>query len=287
MKKRISLTLFHLSVCLLAFSKTTTLEEALHNKWVATTIVMQPNEAAEGRKLRLSVKNLTKRELTVTIPLGFVFAAKDSTVQDFIHLENKEIALKPLATRSYFMNSLCIRASRRSPHNGDVFLATTLASSNLVALTRFAFEKKLHNLDAMQSALWAISDKHDLVGIDHLEMAKFVAQSLGKPLPDYFVHYKNRDVAGMTAAMSLEPLAINGVFQYTLTSDQQVKLDLVDTAGTSVLKDFNMVETMTQTKGRHRFTFSMELKGVPRGTYFVKLTAVNGSKEWASKPVVF
>jgi hypothetical protein len=48
-----------------------------------------------------------------------------------------------------------------------------------------------------------------------------------------------------------------------------------------------MVEVMNQTKGGHKFTFSLQLKGVARGTYFVKLTAVNGGTEWVSKQVVF
>lgn len=287
MNQRIHLILVLLSTYFFAFGKTVRLDEALHKKWVSSTIVMQPNEATNGRNLRLSLKNLTKEALIITVPVGFIFESADTTVQDFVHLENKELQLASLATKSAFVKALCIRATRRSPHDGDRFLAQTLASGNLFALTAFAFEKKLYNLDAMQSALWAVTDHHELTGIDHLELAKFVAQQLNKPLPDYFVHYKNRDMAGETAAASLEPLDIQGVFQYTLPNDQQLKLDLVDSAGTSVLKDFNLVETMNQTKGKHRFTFSLMLKGIPRGTYFVKMIAVSDGKEWASKQVVF
>ncbi len=287
MKNRLSIVLSLLSFSFLGFSKTVTLQEALQKKWVVTTISMQPNEVLDGRNLRISVKNLTKGELNVTIPVGFVFGATDSTVQDFIHLENKEMSLAALATKSTFMMAKCIRASRRSPSTGDAFLAQSLASSQLLALTAFAFEKKLYTQSAMQSALWAISDNDDLVGICNPELMKFVAQLLNKPIPDYTVNYKIHYEAGVTAATALEPLAIEGLFQYTLPEDLQLKLDLVDTAGVSVLQNYKMIETMTQKKGRHRFTYKLMLKGVARGTYFVKMTSVDDGKEWASKQVVF
>ncbi len=287
MKNRLYLVLFLLSCSFFAFSKTVTLQEALQKKWVSTTISMQPNEATDGRNLRISVKNLTKGELIVTIPVGFVFQAIDSTVQDFIHLENQELGLAAFATKSTFMKTMCIRANRGCPNNGDVFLAQSLASSQLLYLAVFAFEKKLYTQNAMQSALWAVSDNNDLIGISHPELMKFVAQLLNKPIPDYTVNYNYNDEAGATAATALEPLAIEGVFRYTLPADLQVKLDLVDSAGTSVLKNFEMVETMTQRKGRHRFSYTLELKGVARGTYFMKMTSVSDGKEWGSKQVVF
>ena len=287
MKNHLTILLFMLSMVQVSFGKTATLQEALQKKWVSTTITMQPNEAADGRNLRISIQNLTKGELIVTIPIGFVFQETDSTVQDFIHLENKELGLAALASKYSFMKTMCIRASRRSPHNGDAFLATTLASSQLLALTAFAFEKKLYNSNGMQSALWAVSDNEELSGIGHPELLKFVAQLLNKPMPDYTVNYNFLDEAGATAATSLEPLAIKGIFQYALPTDLQVKLDLVDTARVSVLKNFEMVEVMSQKKGRHRFTFELELKGVARGTYFVKMTSASDGKEWGSKQVIF
>ena len=60
----------------------------------------------------------------------------------------------------------------------------------------------------MQSALWAVSDNNDLIGISHPELMKFVATLLNKPIPDYTVNYNYTDEAGATAATALEPLAI-------------------------------------------------------------------------------
>lgn len=287
MKKQLSFVLFHFLLSVVAFGKTITLEEALQNKWVTSRIVRQENPAGDGRNFHLTLKNLTKEPLMVKIPVGFVFKAVDSTVQDFIHLENQELPLAALATSTLFMKGNCIRASRRCPSNGMAFLATTLASPNLLALTTFALQQNLYNQNGMQSALWAVSDNSELVGIDNPELMKFVANRLGKPIPDYSVHYENRETPGQTAALSLTPLAIKGLFQYTLPSDQQVTLDLVDSTGRSVLSDYNLVQTMNQTKGRHRFTFTLELTGIARGTYFMKMKSVSDGKEWASKTVVF
>jgi hypothetical protein len=285
MKKRISLILFY--VCLYSvfgFGKTITLEEALKQKRVSSKITMH---YGGDNLIQLSATSLTKEELTVVVPVGFIFQAADSSFQDFIHLENSTFQLVAYATQSVSLNALCIRASRRCPPEAAVFLPTTVTSGHLLALTTFALAQKLQNAMGMQSALWAISDGNELTGISNLSLAKFVAQRLGKPMPDYFVNYKTRVEPNLVAETALEPLAIKGLFQYTLAADQQVKLDLVDTTGRSVLSDYNMVQTMNQTKGRHRFTFTLELTGIPRGTYFVKMLAVSGGKEWGSKQVVF
>jgi hypothetical protein len=287
MKKQGCFILFHFLFSVFAFGKTATLEEALQQKWVTSTITRQDNQASDGRYFHLTLKNLTKEPLMVKIPVGFVFKAVDSTVQDFIHLENQELPVAALATSTLFMKGNCIRASRRCPSDGMVFLATTLASPNLLALTTFALQQNLHDKNGMQSALWAISDGNDLVGIDDPQLMKFVANRLGKPIPDYSVRYEHRETPGQTAASSLTPLEIKGLFQYTLPTDQQVTLDLVDSTGKSVLADYNLVQTMNQTKGRHRFTFTLELTGVARGTYFMKMKSVSDGKEWASKTVIF
>ena len=132
-----------------------------------------------------------------------------------------------------------------------------------------------------------MSDNHSLAGIGNLELTKFVAQRLNKPMPDYSVNYIYQDLPGETSENTLQPLAIQGVFHYALTSDQQLKLDLVDATGKSILPNLGMAEVMSSKKGRHKFTFELELKGVERGTYFVKLTTVKDGSELASKQVVF
>jgi hypothetical protein len=286
MKKQLCLLLLQFLLSVFAFGKTVSLEDALKQKLVVSTIMAQNNPTGTGN-FRLSLQNLTKEPLVVTIPVGFVFKAVNFDYQDFIHLENKELPVAALATNGLFASAMCIRANRHCPPEGATFLAAGLASSALVDLTTFAFLQHLYNENAMQSALWAISDGFSLSGIDNPRLLKFVANKLKTALPDYTVSYKHRQVAGTTAATALEPLAIKATFQYTLPTDQEVKLDLVDALGNSVLSEYNLVQTMNQTQGRHRFSFTLELTGVARGTYFMKMTSTRDGKEWASKQVVF
>jgi hypothetical protein len=315
MKKQLCILLFQCLFSVFAFGKTVTLEEALRLKWVTSTITNHGG-------IQVSLTNLTKEGFLITLPVGLVFRAQDSTFQDFIHLENKEVGMAALGTYSVKVNALCIRAARRCPIEGAVFYPKNNASSNLLALVTFAFAQKLYNNNAMQYALWAVSDNNSLVGIDNQPLVKFVAHLLNKPLPEYFVEYKQREVVPAptpqrqqvatvpqrttsapsrnissppsqrqvvyeAAEATIEPLAIKATLQYTLPIDQQVKLDLVDDKGKSVLAEYNMVETMNQTKGKHRFNFKLELTGVPRGTYFMKMTSTSDGKEWASLKVTF
>ena len=287
MKKSIFFVLLVLFNSFLSFAKTVSLEEALSKKWAKATVVMQRKGNSDGRNLKLSLTNLTKAPLSINVPVGFVFEAQDSMVQDFIHLESQNMNLAALSTDSTFLKALCIRASLRSPYDGDAFLAKSMASSTLLSLAVFAYEQKLYDSYDMQSALWAVSDDYDLAGIENKALVKFVAEKLNKPLPDYTVKYKFEDVAGRTAAAALVPLEIDGLFEYTLSKDQKVKLDLVDTMGASVLTKFNFVQIMSQTKGRHRFTFNFKLTRIPRGTYYVKMMGAEDGQECGSKEVVF
>ena len=106
-------------------------------------VKLSDNQPFKKRAIEAAIGE-AKGELIVTIPVGFVFQAIDSTVQDFIHLENQELGLAAFATKSTFMKTMCIRANRGCPNNGDVFLAQSLASSQLLYLAVFAFEKKLY-----------------------------------------------------------------------------------------------------------------------------------------------
>jgi hypothetical protein len=166
------------------------LEVALSKSLLKVVVTKHPSvDENQQRNLHVSLRNLTNAPLNIIIPTGFIFVSADSTVQDFIHLADKVIEIASGKSKATFVTGRCIRANRLSPKDGASYIPNQLATGDLLALTQWAAQHKLAYSDAMQSALWAITDGHSLSGIDHLEMAKFVAEKLKKPLPDYFTRY--------------------------------------------------------------------------------------------------
>jgi hypothetical protein len=269
------------------FAKSATLAEAIEKKWVSATATKQNRDEYSGKSLRLKLQNLTTSTLQITISAGFIFAPTDPSVQDFINLDNEAVELAAKQQKSISLLANCINAGKGSPSENTVFQAKHMATGNLLTLVNWAVEKKLQHINAMQSALWTVTDNSELTGIDHLEMAKMVATMLKKPLPDYFTSYRTSDRGGIIAAQALEPLSIKGQFIYVLPTDMPVKLDLINADNQSVIADMGLEQKMNQKQGRHRFTFEFELKGIPRGEYFVTMTGQSDGKEWGKMKVVF
>lgn len=251
------------------------LEAALSKSLLKAEVTKHPSEdETRHRNLRVSLRNLTNAPINIIIPTGFIFTSADSSVQDFINLDDKVFEIAAAKSKVTFVTGRCIRANRLSPKDGALYIPNQLAAGHLLALTQWAAQHKAAYTDAMQSALWAITDNHDLSGINHLEMAKLVAEKLKKPLPDYFTRYRFREIGGVTAAQSLEPLEIHGQFTYTLANEQVVILDLIDEHGVSAFAGKIGEQQIKQSEGTHRFKFNMKLRGIGRGTYYVTMRSV-------------
>jgi hypothetical protein len=106
-------------------------------------------------------------------------------------------------------------------------------------------------------------------------------------LPDYFTRYRFREVGGVTAAQSLEPLEIHGQFIYTLAKEEVVVLDLVDEHGVSAFANKIGEQPIKQAVGTHKFKFNMKLRGIARGTYFVTMRTALDKQMVSQMKVIF
>lgn len=237
------------------------------------TVAAEGTGGHTGECLSLSLQNKSKKKLEVRIPAGQRFVAGDSSLQDLMVAKEEVFFVESGASKVGKLFGLCLEASDGSPGGGSLFKLGKMAEGKLLKMAQYLNENKLHGHSSAQYALWAVTDAERLEGIGDPTLTKFVADLLGKPMPQYHVEYKappqDRLLPGQPANWR-EAFAMNGLFYYDLASDQTVDFGLYDESGKLVHQLF---KNRLQKRGSHKFRFEFEIRGLEKGKYFARLTS--------------
>jgi hypothetical protein len=226
-----------------------------------------------GECLQLNFKNKSKRKLEIKVPAGQIFEAGDSSLQNLMVSKEETFFVESGASRLGKLFSFCVEAGDGSPGGGSLFKMGKLAEGNLLKIAKYLNDNKLHQHPSAQYAVWAVSDADRLEGIGDLGLTKYVADLLGKPMPEYHIQYQSppqdRQLPGQPANWR-EAFAMNGLFYYDLMADQPVDFGLYNEAGELVHALF---KGRQQKRGQHKFRFEFEIKGLKKGKYFARLSS--------------
>lgn len=226
-----------------------------------------------GECLQLNLKNKSKKRLEVRVPAGQIFEAGDSSLQNLMVGKEETFFVESGATKLGKLFGFCVEASDGSPGSGSLFKMGKLAEGNLLKMAKYLNDNKLYEHSSAQYAVWAVTDAERLEGIGDPTLTKFVADMLGKPMPQYHVQYQappqDRLLPGQPANWR-EAFAMNGLFYYDLASDQSVDFGLYDESGKLV---HSLFKGRQQKRGSHKFRFEFEIRGLEKGKYFARLTS--------------
>lgn len=225
-----------------------------------------------GECLKLNLKNKSNKKLEIRVPAGQIFEAGDSSLQNLMVAKEEMFLVESGAARVGKLFGFCVEANDGSPGDGSLFKMGKLAEGNLLKMAAYLNDNKLHQHPSAQFAVWAVSDAERLEGIGDPTLTKYVADMLGKPMPTYHIHYQSppqdRLLPGQPANWR-EAFAMNGLFYYDLANDQQVDFGLYDESGKLV---HSLFKGRLQKRGSHKFRFEFEIKGLPKGHYYARLT---------------
>ncbi|MCC6723633.1 MAG: hypothetical protein IT258_03930 [Saprospiraceae bacterium] len=226
-----------------------------------------------GECLQLNLKNKSKKRLEVHVPAGQIFEAGDSSLQNLMVSKAETFFVESGASKMGKLFGFCVEASDGSPGGGSLFKMGKLAEGNLLKIAKYLSDNKLHEHPNAQYAVWAVSDADRLEGIGDPALTKYVADLLGKPMPEYHIQYQtppqDRQLPGQPANWR-EAFAMNGLFYYDLMADQNVDFGLYNEAGELV---HSLFKGRPQKKGQHKFRFEFEIKGLAKGKYFARLSS--------------
>lgn len=253
-----------------------TFAEALRNGWISIDARLAGSFGEHA--LRLTLTNRHKK-MELLIPAGWHFVAEDTTVQNALTTQEVLVALEKDQKRTLRLHAFCTNASKRSPHIDQAYISKAQAEGKMKELAQYIHSNKIEP-DAVQGAVWSLSDGHELTGIVHADLATFTAKLTGQPVPDYFVRNGYQPEPG-GPAYSYEPVSVEGLFEHRTEKEESVSFGLYNAAGEPVQMFF---ENKSWWAGQHRFQFTFRVWGFPGGEHEVRLSD-NTGKVLGSKQV--
>jgi len=246
------------------------LQEAIDNKLVEAQLTGLGGYS--GDCVRLKLTNNTNKNLELMLPEGTLLHPDDPGDQTLLMPEQQILALEKSDRHSYKLPGYCTEASDASPAEGSGFAMAAATNKTMAALAAYINEhpELLKYDDAVQSAVWAVSNNHGVSSIYEPdapavnELRAKVCELTGKRNVWYNTR-TNRRMLGDRTIVS-DPVEVNG--RLTLTSDKPMKVT------SKVINDknevmFDMGDARNFRKGTANFTFRIQVKGWAEGTYHV------------------
>ncbi len=223
-----------------------------------------------GKVMALNIESLSKKELTIDIPAGLTLDSEDSTEQDLIITEDRQLVLASGTKRKVVINAMCIQPSNGSPSMGSSYLLGAMAGDTLLKLAQYIAQKNYHD-DLGQSAVWAIINGDGLENVYGIDPAKmkdlvnYMHTLTGKPLTWYNVE-KATPPPGQV--FTQEPAIIHANFEFALPMAGTAHLAIYNEGGETVMV---IQENMMVKSGKSTMKFRIEVRGYEEGKYYVRL----------------
>lgn len=247
-----------------------TLTEALEKDLVKVEEV----HMAEGNQLEIKLSNTTKRkEFRVKLEAGTQFLAVDSTIQDQILAKSVTRYLKPGKVAAYLGPSFCTEASNMGAGDGDLFILNEKQDPSLYSLMQY-LKKYQYEDEAIQGAVWVLSDQHQLTGLHQtdpkkrFQLLQYMSELTGQPIPWYTVRYSMPQPR--QPAFRDKPISIHSEHRYGLKQDGVVSCNIYNDKGELVQKVF---EGMQQRRGFNYIEVTLDAKDLPKGKYITRIMA--------------
>ncbi|WP_317898661.1 hypothetical protein [Aurantibacillus circumpalustris] len=269
---RLIISLFFIfSLQLSAFHRSMFLQQALDKKLVTAT-----GKALGGHQgfcINLTLKNLTKDSLVILIEAGRRLNSIEDINQDILIVKQELLALKSNELKRINVKGYCCQASMHSPSKGAIYDINKLADSNLVKLARYLNKSKF-DLQAEQSAVWAISEKRSAANIasenDSLtqSLREMVAYIKGEELPWYRILSQN--YVYQNGAISCIYLKLQGLVSLSTDQENYITLCVRDEKGLNVC----LVKSEWLKAGANQiYKLDLPIKGMARGKYSLEITS--------------
>jgi hypothetical protein len=244
----------------------TDLAAQLKGRQLAMTVTGAGGHSGECVNVKLS--NLRTDTMRVRIPAGWRFTSQDSTLQDLLVVEDEVLALAPKASRTVTCRAFCCEAGMGGPGPGSVFLHGGMAVEPLQKLARFIAEGRYPD-GAVQQAVWAVSDGHELSGIDAGEaqatqaLRQFVSTLTGRPVPWYTTTYAPPTDGRV---FNPAPVHVTGHVEFTQRHAGILTIVVKDERGRTV---YTLDEGRALRQGNYRIQVEVTVRGWEKGRYAI------------------
>jgi hypothetical protein len=250
---------------------TVDLAQALQKKLVS--IAVEATGGYHGECLKVVCKNLTGRYLRIRIPIGQLMEPRDTAEQTLVVAAEQLLAVNAKTPVEALLQTFCAQSGDLSPARASVFAAGAMAPQKLCDLLRFIVEKGEAGQVEAQNAVWCVTDNSSLGSVNDVELLKYTAQLLGKPLPGYAIKRQTVSHFPGSRAEPGKAMVVEGNFRFVLDKDEKTIMVLLDATG-KIIKQLSKEESMKA--GEHRSGLHVEVINLDPGHYTVRLQTKGG-----------
>jgi len=239
------------------------IEELLNSKQMSGTIKGKGGYQAEC--IEFDLKNLTRDTLFVELEPGRRLVSKDTTEQDILIVKRKRFSLAPLATLVFSGFGFCCESKRHAPANQSDFSIGYMVPADWQQLTDLIDRNNFPN-SAIQSAIWCLSDNHDLSSIHDEDpektrlLKRIVAKIKGMEVPWYSVTYETDP----GTLFSGRAESVYGEITYYISNNALISINVRDKNGVVVA---NLEKGTAKGSGEYNYSLALSVKGWPKGEY--------------------
>jgi len=227
----------------------------------------------EGECISVYLKNPSSDTVFIRIEPGRMLSSLDTSIQDILITREELLALAPGKKTTVTVFGFCCQATKTSPDSSGIYRAGEMADSSVVVLAEFLNERENDfPEDAIQQAIWCMTDDYDISGIYCEDLASIA------DLRNMVVHLKGMDNRWHhigTIPDNGEPFiqytkTISGEFEIFIPADCIVDILICDEGGAQ----WDEFEKNVPFKaGTYQYSFRITASNWPHGTYFLYFKA--------------
>lgn len=222
----------------------------------------------EGECINIALISTSDDTSFLWLEPGRILESVDTAVQDILITREEMMVLAPGERKELAVFGFCSQASCASPDSSELFLPGKMADPDVVSLANFLNERdNIFPVDAIQSAVWCVTDNHDIRDIYGGDLAsvndliRYVADLKGLDI-DFS---KDFNPAGDYESFSQSSVTISGDVEVYFPSDCLANISIVNSEG----EEYESFEKQKSYKsGIYNFTFRFTSSDWPPGKYY-------------------
>ncbi len=215
----------------------------------------------------INVQNSTSQTITIMVNPGILMVPKDSSLQDLLIVEQKEIQVSPGQKVITKLRGFCAASKKHSPGANSSF-KITLGNNNLIQLAQYI--DKHPKIKGIQSAVWVVANGIPISSVYSKDsvFVQLISNLSGQPVPDYTVEYAELG----SAAFSGVPTRVKGEISYTVWGEDEVSFQIYDARGELRKTVF---KNRLSFRGEHKEMYDIDISKLKSGTYFIRIYQQN------------
>lgn len=248
------------------------LEQAIANNLVNYKITS--NGGHEGNCLNMDIENISLHHLNIQLESGRNFLSNDTTKQDILIVKEEIFVLNKGEKDKRDLFGFCSQSHKGSPSINESYSIGEIKDKKTIQLTQY-LSKNNYPLNAMQSAIWVLTNNRRVEGIFHQNrdsiqsLMDYVSGLTYQFTPWYSIKYKEDD----NNLVSNEAQQIYGMFEGRLQKNTKVKVVVFDMLNVPQLRKEIFIN---EESSSHPITLDVSL--LPHGRYHIGFYILGGGR---------